>query len=66
MGEENKENLAFKFYFSFLSYSHQLAASHSSLAIPIFKTSYIILIFTALNFVIILFLKLQKKKYVTQ
>ena len=42
VGGENTENLAFKFcFFLFLSYSHQLAASQSSLAISIFfKTSY--------------------------
>ena len=60
MGEENTKNLAFKFSFSFLSYSHQLAASHRNLEIPIVSKHHVILIFTALNFVILLFLKLLK------
>ena len=60
VGEENTKNLAFKFSFSFLSYSHQLAASYSNLAIPIVLKHHKILLFTALNFVIILSLKLQK------
>ena len=60
MGEENTKNLAFKFSFSFLSYSHQLAASHSNLAIPIALKHHIILIFTALNFVITFFFKSRK------
>ena len=59
MREENTENLAF-ILFLFLSYSHQLAASHSSLAILIVLRHHTILIFAALNFVIILFLKLPK------
>ena len=50
VGEENTKNLAFKFPFSFLS--------HSNLAIPTVLKHHII--FTALNFVIILFLKLRK------
>ena len=58
MGEENTKNLAFKLSFSFFSYSHQLAASHNNLAIPTVLKHHII--FTALNFVIILFLKLRK------
>ena len=57
--EENTENLAFIF-FLFLSYSHQLAASHGSLATAIVLRHHTILIFAALNFLIILFLKLRK------
>ena len=60
MGEENTANLAFKFFFFALSYSHQLAGSHSNLVIPIVLKHHIILIFSTLNVVIILFLKLRK------
>ena len=62
MGEENTKNLAFKFSFSFLSYSHQLAASHSNLVIPVVLKRHIILIFTALNFVIIAELRARAKR----